>query len=143
MRAGYIAQIVQNLGGLYGETVAPTEDDIYRAFSDALPEIARYCVVAKIEVSKIDTIKLLGFSVPHLLRIRSETIGLSRYFHGCLLVIMGKEDNGGLSSDVMKMIESTARVCDRLCRRFPPQHFLVYGYFKGFQEGLDCKVEIE
>ncbi|ORU94698.1 MAG: hypothetical protein A6F71_09480 [Cycloclasticus sp. symbiont of Poecilosclerida sp. M] len=114
--------------------IVPEEEEIRQAFALSLVDIARYCLDNKINAKNIDTVKLLMFSVPHLLSIRKFAVRLDMYFHACMLIIHGEDS----STVTIETIRNTAKVTIHLFHKFPSQHLVVYGYLKGYQESLEA-----
>lgn len=124
---------IHEIKSLYGkDPVTPEESEILESFALCLNDIGRYCADNYINAKSADAVKLMAFAIPYLLSVRSYALNLNMYVHACLLVIHGKQ-----SSLDYKMVVDTANVSKHLCLKYPPQHMVVYGYLKGYQESLE------
>lgn len=125
-------KIVQ-VSSLYGQNpVVPDEAEVTQAFILCLIDISKYCEDNSINAKNIDTVKLMAFSIPYLLTIRNHGLSLDMYAHACLLVITGNS-----STPDYQEFTNTTQVMRHLCLKYPSQHLIVYGYFKGYQESLE------
>jgi len=134
IRAKIFHKKIKEIEPLYGHNpVVPTQNEISHAFALSLIDIGRYCVDNNINARNIDTVKLMSFSIPHLLSIRNFALRIDMYIHACLLVIHAN-DTPVLDHEKIK---NTANVSIHLCSKYPSQHLVVYGYLKGYQESLE------
>lgn len=134
IRSEVLYRKINEIKPLYGMAPAtPEKNEITQAFALCLNDIGRYCDENRINAKNIDTVKLMAFSVPYLLSIRSYALQVDMYIHACLLVIHGNDKPMYDFTEIMK----TTNVSKHLCLKYPSQHMIVYGYLKGYQESLE------
>lgn len=123
-----IYKFIRTSGGKFGDTNIPTKDNVFKSMSQALPDIADYCKEYKIEITELDTIKLLIFAMPHLKK-NDPSINIERYIKSIFLLL---ENSYAIS--IKDDINSSIMVCAQLF--YKDKILVIYGYIKGFQEAL-------
>lgn len=127
------AEIIKHLreiGGMFGDTNITSEANIFKSISYAVPDIAQYCKDYKIEITELDTIKLLVFAMPYIKK-HDPAINIERYITSIFRML---EKSYKISVLNQQQIKNSIRVCNNL---FEGNKILVvYGYIKGFQEAL-------
>jgi hypothetical protein len=127
---------LESVKSLYGDSpVVPAEPEIRQAFIHSLVDIGRYCADNHIFVKTPDAVKLMAFSIPHLLTIRNYALRIDMYTHACLRMIHGIKNNHPVPD--YKDFVHTSNVAIHLCLRYPSNHLILYGYLKGYQEALE------
>lgn len=130
-RARAISTVILRIGGIYGDTITHPLDDIIDSFTEALPSINDYSESHGINITELDTIKLLSFAIPFL-REKTPSANMGRYLTACMLFILGK--SGG---ELPEQLRGSAKVMEQMSRNEPPEHLIIYAYMKGLQEAID------
>ncbi len=126
-----IVKHLRSSGGIFGDSSIPNEENIHLAMADALIDIGEYCEKYEINVSTFDSIKLLAFSLPHIIR-RDPSINSERYIFSIFQML---EESYKKKINFDKKINDSIKVSDKLFR--DNNCLVMYGYIKGFQEALE------
>ncbi|SMN01266.1 hypothetical protein SPONL_1894 [uncultured Candidatus Thioglobus sp.] len=118
-------------GGIFGDSNITSEDNIYRSMSKSLVPMGEYCEENSINVTELDSIKLMVFSLPYIKK-NDPAMNSERYIYSILKML---EQSYNKKIDFDKQINNSTKVCDKLfCNG---NITVVYGYIKGFQEALE------
>ncbi len=118
-------------GGIFGDSTIPDNRNIYLSMSEALISIGEYCDEFEINVTELDSIKLLVFALPFMKK-RDPSMNSERYI---LSIFKLLEHSYQKTIGFNQQINNSIRVCDELFHK--ADILVVYGYIKGFQEALE------
>lgn len=118
-------------GGIFGDSNITSTNNIHASISDAIVPMLEYCKKHGINVTQLDSIKLLVFALPFI-QGRDPTMNTERYILSIFLLL---QESYGKKIDFDTQINHSIKVCDSLFRH--GDILVVYGYVKGFQESLE------
>lgn len=118
-------------GGLFGDSSIPNESNIYVSMSKALIPIGEYCDKYEINITELDSVKLLIFALPYI-KEGEPSINSERYIFSIFKML---ESAYKKTINFDNQISSSIQVCDKLFQ--DGNVLVVYGYIKGFQESLE------
>ncbi|SHE21313.1 hypothetical protein BBROOKSOX_1139 [Bathymodiolus brooksi thiotrophic gill symbiont] len=118
-------------GGQFGDTNITNEKNVYKSMSDALPDVINYCEKNEINITELDSIKLLVFALPYI-KENDPSINSERYIFSIFKLL---ESSYKKTINFDKQINNSIKVCDKLFQN--NNNLVVYGYIKGFQESLE------
>ncbi len=125
-----IIKFLRESGGIFGDSNITTEQNIIESMSHSLPDIAQYCKNYGIEITELDTIKLLVFAMPYLKK-SDKSMNMERYIASIFKLL---ENAYKVKFTDKQQIKNSIKVCNNLF--YDEQNMIVYGYIKGFQESL-------
>jgi hypothetical protein len=126
-----ISKFLCQSGGQFGDSNITSQNNISKSMAESLPDIAEYCKKQSINMTEIDSIKLLVFAMPYLKK-NDSSMNIERYIKSIFLLL----ENSYKVKINFKDIDSTIKVCTNIFYSDPSQLLVIYGYVKGFQECL-------
>ncbi|SFV86976.1 hypothetical protein MNB_SUP05-SYMBIONT-4-1348 [hydrothermal vent metagenome] len=118
-------------GGIFGDSNIPNNANIYTSMSKALIPIGEYCDKYEINITELDSVKLLVFALPYI-KENDSSMNSERYIFSIFKML---ESAYSKTIDFNRQIDSSIKVCDKLF--YNEKIEVVYAYIKGFQEALE------
>jgi len=121
---GLIYEIYKTKGNFFKEEEG-FKEIFYVAISHSLPDIANYVKEVRINITELDIVKVLVFSIQHL----QGSIIIERYIRSIFSYL---EETYSVTFD-RKELNQSIKVCENLIKE--EQIIPVYTFIKGMQEG--------
>ena len=107
-------------------------DNFCLSLASSLPDIANYCNTYGINITELDQIKVIVFSIPYL-QENINNFDVKKYIYS-IFTLLNKSYvyNKNLS---IEKLSGSIKVCNNLIKK--QQIIAVYAYIKGFQESME------